>query len=97
VHAHLTGARAETHRPARPRSYSGDSSLSCGIRHLPFCDDFGQPRGRPRSNGPAMACVTAPVELLLAYITVSSGSTRGSAHSFGSIENCPLTTSYLPP
>jgi hypothetical protein len=42
--------------------------LSGAIRHLPFFADFGQPRGRPRSNGPAMAWTTAPVELLVAYL-----------------------------
>jgi hypothetical protein len=35
---------------------------------LPFFADFGQPRGRTRSNGPAMAWTTAPVELFVAYL-----------------------------
>ena len=36
-------------------AYSGDSSFSCGMRHLPLAADLGHRCGRPRSNGPAIA------------------------------------------
>ena len=57
-----------------------DSVVSAGMRILPLRADFGHPRGRPRSNGPAMYCVALP-ELTLANVTSSSGSTRGSAQT----------------
>jgi len=43
-----------------------------------------------------MACVTAPVALLVAYTTGGSGSTREPAQSFGAIEHWPLTTAPRP-
>ena len=75
-------------------SYGPDGErLDSGMRVLPPRALFGQPRGRPRSNGPAIACTTLPAAFFAAYITVSSGSTRGSSQSFSSIANWPATFS----
>src|ERR1700684_2507259 len=53
----------------------------------------GQPAGRPRSYGPEIACTIAPFSRYV-YVTVSSGSTRGSTPRFPPIANCPVTVSY---
>src|SRR5215218_4767894 len=72
-----------------------DSVVSAGMRTLPLRADFGHPRGRPRSNGPAMYCVALP-ELTLANVTSSSGSTRGSAQTSPSIVNDEVIGCQLP-
>jgi hypothetical protein len=50
------------------------------------------PFGRPRSYGPEIAWTILPFSSY-AYVTVSSGSTRGSAHSFVPIANWPVIVS----
>ena len=56
--------RPDAQGGAAPLRYSGDSSFSGGMRHLPLLADLGQPCGRPRSNGPAIAWTTAPLAFL---------------------------------
>jgi hypothetical protein len=51
-------------QPAGVTSCVVGSSVSFGIRVLPPLADFGQPRGRPRSNGPAMYCWALPLVTL---------------------------------